>query len=199
LSQEDEDDPARLNPEETPIIEELTDEDLSVIYNHFQVKDDDSDYEFEKIVYHKWKDGILISSAYFQGAMDDGHVMEVPFPVLKNNIPLELRDQPSHTLWANKLLKQHGRTSCRLARVYSIRALYQCNRNRRAKLNQHTAQPARITRNNQRQTSNEENQDTSDQKARRELGQPNGIASGYSTSIVQVSGKQAYLLCMVIS
>jgi hypothetical protein len=52
---------------ETPIVKQLTDEDQSDIYNQLQVEED-SDYEFEKIVDHKWNDGILPLTARFQGA-----------------------------------------------------------------------------------------------------------------------------------
>ena len=125
----DEDDGALLYPGETPIMEEISDEDLSDIYNQFQVEDD-SDYEFEKIVDHKWKDGILIFTARFQGATDDGHIMEVPFPVLKKDVPLKCakyiknyvidsssRGSGRHTSWATTILKQHSRTVRRLSRA----------------------------------------------------------------------------------
>jgi hypothetical protein len=86
--QEADDDDDELYPGEDPISEELSDEDLSDIYNQFQVEDD-SAYEFEKIVDHKWSDGILILTVRYRGATDDGHIMEVPFQVLKNDVPLE--------------------------------------------------------------------------------------------------------------
>ena len=143
-------------PGETPITEEISDEDLSDIYNQFQVEDD-SDYEFEKIVDHKWKDGILILTARFQGTTDDGHIMEVPFPVLKKDVPLECakyiknyvidsatRGAGRYTSWATTVLKQHTRTVRRLSRSYNIGASLRYDRNRRAKINRHTAQLATL-------------------------------------------------------
>jgi hypothetical protein len=141
-------------PGETPITEEVSAEDLSDIYNQFQVEDD-SDYEFEKIVDHKWKDGVLILTARFQGATDEGHVMEVPFPVLRKDVPLECakyiknyiidsstRGSGRYTSWANTVLKQHTRTVRRLSRSYNISASLRYDRIRRAKINRHTAQLA---------------------------------------------------------
>jgi hypothetical protein len=155
-SQADDDDDASTYPGETPIMEELSDEDLSDIYNQFQVEDD-SDYEFEKIVDHKWKDGILILTARFQGATDEENIMEVPFQVLKKDVPLECakyiknyvidsstRRSGRHTSWANTVLKQHSRTIRRLARVYNVGASFRYDRNRRAKINRHTAQLASL-------------------------------------------------------
>jgi hypothetical protein len=57
-TQEGENDPATLYPGETPIVDELNNEDLDDIYNQFQIEDDKSDFEFERIVDHQWKDGI---------------------------------------------------------------------------------------------------------------------------------------------
>jgi hypothetical protein len=129
------------------------------IYNQFQVEDD-ADHEFEKIVDHKWKDGVLILTARFQGATDEGNIMEVPFPVMKKDVPLECakyiknyvidsstRGSDIHTTWANTFLKQHCRTICRLHRDYNIGASSRYDRNRRAKINRHTAQLASLATN----------------------------------------------------
>ena len=159
-TQEGENDPATLYPGENPIIDELNDEDLDDIYNQFQIEDDESDFEFEKIVDHQWKDGVLHFNARFQGTTDDGQLMLVSFPVLKADVPLgcakyiknyvidsSARGSGIHTEWANKVLKQHGRTTRRLTRIYNIGASYRYDRNRRAKLNRHTAQLASLATN----------------------------------------------------
>ena len=150
------DDDEALYPGENPIRENISDEDLSDIYNQFQVEDD-SDYEFEKIVDHKWSDGILIFTARFQGATDDGHIMEVPFQVLKKDVPLECakyiknyiidsskRGSGHHTSWATTVLKQHSRTIRRLSRAYNVGASLRYDKHRRAKINRHTAQLASL-------------------------------------------------------
>jgi hypothetical protein len=86
--------------------------------------------------------------------------MEVPFPIMKKDVPLECakyiknyvidssrRGSGTHITWANTFLKQHCRTIRRLHRNYNIGASSRYDRNRRANINRHTAQLASMATN----------------------------------------------------
>jgi hypothetical protein len=112
-----------LYPGETPIVDELVTEDLADIYNQFQTEDEPGD-EFEKVVDHAFTDGILLFKARYQGSTEGEHIVEIPFSVLKKDVPLECakyirnyvvdsttQRAGTYTEWANKMLKQHTTTS----------------------------------------------------------------------------------------
>jgi hypothetical protein len=81
--------------------------------------------------------------------MDDDigeHVLNIPFPVLKQDVPVELarfiRDKVIedkrngfYNTWAKNTLKTHGRGVRRLYRAYNVDASYRIYLTRRAKAN----------------------------------------------------------------
>ena len=146
-SQNDMEDIATSYPHETPIVDETEDEDLTDIYNQFQIEDEVDD-EFDKIVDHKFENGILIFTARFQGSSNGEHLVEVPFSILKKDVPLECakyirnyvldstsRRSGTYTTWATTMLKQHTRAVRRLHRAYGTGISMRYSRNRRAKIN----------------------------------------------------------------
>jgi hypothetical protein len=121
------------------------DDEIEQLYDQFQMEDDD-DYEIDKIVDHVFKDGILILKVRYQGATMGEHVIEVPFGVLKKDVPLELakyvRDHVldekrngHYNQWAKKTIQTHGRCVRRLYRSYNIDKAVRVNRTRRATKN----------------------------------------------------------------
>lgn len=139
-------------PGETPLFDEHDPGDLSDLYAQFQMEEDEDDFEFEKIVDHRFQDGVLLLKARYQGQSSGENVMEVPFRLLRKDVPLECakyirqhvidsnrRSQGPHTEWANKFIKQHSRATRRLYRIYNIDASMRYQRSRRAKNNRTAA------------------------------------------------------------
>jgi hypothetical protein len=146
-SPSDMDDVAALYPGETPIVDELATEDLTDIYNQFQNEDEPED-EFEKIVDHSFNQGVLTFTVRFQGTTEGEHLVQVPFNILKKDVPLECakyirnyvldsssRRTGTYTTWATNMLKQHTRAVRRLHRAYGTGISMRYIRNRRAKSN----------------------------------------------------------------
>jgi hypothetical protein len=99
-------------------------EDTEQLYGQFQMEDDE-EYKIDKIVDHVFKDRVLILTVKYQGESMGEHILEVPFAVLKKDIPLELAKYVrDHVLdrkvngfynqWANKTIKAHTRCIKRL-------------------------------------------------------------------------------------
>jgi ribosomal protein L37E len=119
------------------------DNEIEQLYDPFQMEDDD-DHEIDKIVDHVFKDGILILKVRYQGETKGEHVLEVPFGVLKKDIPLELAKYvQDHVLdekrnghynqWAKKTIQTHGRCVRCLYRSYNIDKTIRANQTRQAR------------------------------------------------------------------
>ena len=118
-------DDALANPEEQ-YLEEADERNL-----HHQLLDTientEEDYEFEKIISHRWENGILL----FTVELTSGKQFEISFPQLKKDRPLEVakyirkevveekRGGP-HELWAKNIIKNATRTIRRLSNHYNI-------------------------------------------------------------------------------
>ena len=102
----------------------LTPEEMEKLYDQFEMEDD-ADYNFERILDHEFRDGVLWLKARFS---DDGigeHDITVPFLILKKDVPLELakfiQDKVMehkcggyYNTWAKNTLKSHARGVRRL-------------------------------------------------------------------------------------
>ena len=66
----------------------LTAEEAEELHNQFQLKDDDN-YKFERIVNHKLTASGLMLTVKYAGDTEEG-TLQVPFLVLKKDLPLEL-------------------------------------------------------------------------------------------------------------
>ena len=92
--------------------------DYSEVYDQFEVEEHEEDnYEFDKIVDHFYQDGVLILKVRYQGKLED-NVMDVPFPIIKKDVPLETaryiqlyvidkKHKGFYNKWANKIIKDH--------------------------------------------------------------------------------------------
>jgi len=119
--------------------------DYTTIYDQFEVEDDEENYKFDKIVDHFFQDGVLILKVRYQGIADN-NVMDVPFPILRKDVPLELaryvrlyvideRRKGFYNDWAAKVIKDHTCCIRRLHKAYNIGATMRIHHTRRAKQN----------------------------------------------------------------
>jgi hypothetical protein len=115
-------------------------EDTEQLYNQFQMEDDE-EYELDKIVDHVFKDGVLILKIKYQGESMGEHILDVPFAVLKKDVPLELakyvryhvldrKRNGFYNQWANKRIKTHTRCIKCLYQSYNINCTLCVNRTR---------------------------------------------------------------------
>eukprot|EP00980_Cylindrotheca_fusiformis_P010182 scaffold2267_cov92-Cylindrotheca_fusiformis.AAC.1 len=137
-----------LYPGEQPILDEILNDDLTDMYNQFQIEDDPDD-RFDKIVDHKFTNGSLVMIARYIGESDTEQLLEVPFESLKKDVPLECakyiqryvldtsnkRGLGTYTTWAKKVLTQHSRAVRRLHRAYNTGRTIRTQLSRRAKMN----------------------------------------------------------------
>ena len=108
--------------------EEQGDSKMEELHDQFEMENDD-DFEFERIVDHVYKDGVLILKVKFSGESDN--VLDIPFSTLKKDVPLELakyirekvvesRRKGRYNTWALDFIKNHSRAVRRLYRVYNV-------------------------------------------------------------------------------
>jgi len=117
----------------------LTEEEAEQLYDQFQ-HEDNEDYEFDKIVDHKLTtSGLTLTVKYIGETQDD--VLEVPFKILKKDVPLELakyirdnvvesRRSGHFNTWATNVIKTHGRTVRRMRRYYNVGRTVRARKNR---------------------------------------------------------------------
>ena len=86
--------------------------------------------EFNSILEHKFKDGVLIFKTRYMGDVDEA-IVDIPFGVLKKDEPVivagyikehvvEDKRQGHYNTWAKKTLKYHTRTIRRLHRLFDM-------------------------------------------------------------------------------
>ena len=140
--------------------EHVDPEVLQELYDQDQ-QEDNSDCNFERIVEHEFKDGVLIFKALFISSQDEEMDFEIPFNILKRDAPVEVARYISlhvveqkrngrYNNWAKKVLKNHNRNIRRLYRMYNVDKTIRVARTKRGIKNQHT-----IRRNNTTNASGE--------------------------------------------
>ena len=91
------------------------------------INEDEEDYEFEKIINHKWEDGVLI----FEVELTSGKTYEAPFALIKKDRPLEVakyirreviekRRGGKYEEWAKGIINHANRTIQRISRYHNI-------------------------------------------------------------------------------
>ena len=132
--QDDDDSDSDLEPEEEKDLdetlppEEQGESPISELHDQFEVENDE-DYEFDRIVDHEFKNGILMLKVRYQGEKDN--VLDIPFSVLKKDVPLELakyvrdhvvesRRKGRYNTWALDFIRNHSRAIRRLYRIYNV-------------------------------------------------------------------------------
>ena len=88
--QEDDDDSdseSECDLDESLPPEEQGDSNISELHDQFEMESD-HDYSFDRIVDHEFKDGVLILKVRYQG--DEEHLFDIPFSILKKDVPLEI-------------------------------------------------------------------------------------------------------------
>ena len=119
-------------------------EELKQLYDQFEMEEE-PDCEFERIVDHVLRDGKLLLKVQYDNDATT-HIVEVPFAVLKKDVPLELakyirdkvledRRNGHYNEWAKKMLRSHARCVRRLYRSYNVGATIRAQRARRANKN----------------------------------------------------------------
>ena len=142
----------QLNPEESLPPEEQGDniadpEEIEEMLDQFQIEND-VDYKFDRIVDYRFEKGILLLKVNYVCDDNQIHTLEVPFSILKKDIPLELakyiqqhviemRRGGRYNTWAKKTISNHHRIVRRLYRQYNINIFSQ--RSRRTIKNTKTA------------------------------------------------------------
>ena len=132
-----------LDPEESLPPEEQgghisNPEELEEILDQFQVEND-SDYRFDRIVDYRFEHGVLLLKANYVCDDNQIHTLEVPFSILKKDVPLELakyirehvvemRRGGRYNTWAKKVITNHHRVVRRLYRQYNINIFSQRSR-----------------------------------------------------------------------
>ena len=88
---------------------------------------DEEDYEFHSIKGHEWVAGVLVLKV----ELTSGHNIEVPFPLLKKDRPLELaryirnnvveqKRGGTYELWSKKIIQSANRTVRRMRHYHNI-------------------------------------------------------------------------------
>jgi hypothetical protein len=108
------------------------DEDAQHLYDQFEGEDaEDETYQFDKIVDHHFLNGKLILKTRYR-SINDEDILEVPFGILKKDVPLELakyiknyvieekRGKGFFMEWSTKMLKMHSQCVKRLHHSYNI-------------------------------------------------------------------------------
>lgn len=143
------------DPSET-VVEENDPTELEETYDQIELENDE-DYEFEKIVDHSFQDGVLVLKARYQGHITGENIVEIPFSILKKDVPLECaryirnyvvenRRHGNYNTWALNMIKKHTRAIRRLYRSYNIDKSMRVCKTRRANQNQ-KSQPLGVPRN----------------------------------------------------
>jgi hypothetical protein len=97
--------------------------------------EDDVNCKFDRILDYVFQDGVLVLKAQYYDDDIGEHDLAVPFPILKQDVPLELacfiwdkviedRRGGHYNMWAKSTLKAHARGVRRLSRSYNINATY---------------------------------------------------------------------------
>jgi len=118
----------------------MSQEETDALLDQFQMEDDDS-HDFECIVDHTLSNsGLTLKVKY--SSCDDTETFDVPFRVLKKDVPLELakyirdkvvegnRRTGHFNTWAKTFLKNHSRTICRLHAYYNTGRTIRARKNR---------------------------------------------------------------------
>jgi hypothetical protein len=153
MDQESNQEPLAMIPEsdETPDEDNSNelpdDEDAQHLYDQFEGEDaEDKTYQFDKIVDHHFSNGKLILKTRYR-LLDDEDILEVPFGILKKDVPLELakyiknyvieekRGKGFFMEWSTRMLKTHSRCIKRLHRSYNIGKTMRVCHTRRAHQN----------------------------------------------------------------
>ena len=98
--------------------------------DQFQVEND-VDYRFDHIVDYRFEQGILLLKVNYVCDDNQVHTLEVPFLILKKDVPLELakyirqhviemKRGGRYNTWAKKTVTNHQRIVRRLYRQYNI-------------------------------------------------------------------------------
>lgn len=124
-------------------------EDDSNIYEEVTniINEDEEDYEFSRIINHKWDAGLLI----FNVELQSGTTYEVPFNIIKKDRPIEVakyiknnvvesRRGGKYNTWAKKILVRSQRTIRRMKHAYNVSKLTRL-------LNKYEIKIRRISRN----------------------------------------------------
>jgi hypothetical protein len=67
----------------------LTPEEMKKLYDQFEMEDDVNS-NFDRILDHEFKDGVLLLKAQYLDDDIGEHTLTVPFPILKRDVPLEV-------------------------------------------------------------------------------------------------------------
>ena len=123
----DTDDPQEALPEADKAAQtdpEMIDE----LYDQFEMEND-TDHNFHRIVDHYFKQGSLIIKAIYSDNNEVEYTVEVPFSIIKKDVPLEVaryinqnvvenRRGGKYNTWSKSVLKTHNRSIRRLHRIY---------------------------------------------------------------------------------
>ena len=74
------------------------------LYDQFEMEDD-VNYKFERILDYEFKDGVLVLKTKYVDDDIGEHVLSVPFPILKRDVPLEL----ARFIWDKVIKDKRGR------------------------------------------------------------------------------------------
>lgn len=142
INNNEEDDPDTPDTNEN-ILDHLTDETAEIITDQFDGEEnEDPNYQFDCIVDHYFKDGILyLKVKYYDDNLVEDTVLEIPFSILKKDVPVELakyirskvlehKRNGHYNTWAKTTLKAHNRTVRRLHRYYNTGSTIRCYQNR---------------------------------------------------------------------
>jgi hypothetical protein len=78
-----------LPPEEGVNDLPLTPEEMERMYDQFEMEND-MDYKFDCIVDYEFQNGILLLKTKYSDEGIGEHILTIPFPILKQDVPLEL-------------------------------------------------------------------------------------------------------------
>ena len=117
--------------ENLPPEEDNNDEEFETVYDEFDSREKEIDnLEFNKILDHKFDNGILMFKVRYTGDVDETDV-DLPFSILKKDQPMDTaRYISNHVLddkrngrynsWAKNRMKKHARTIRKLYRIHGI-------------------------------------------------------------------------------
>ena len=131
-------------------------EEMEDLYNQVDMEDDD-DYNFERIVDHYFEKGSLHIKANYTTSDESIKTLDIPFSVLKRDIPYELakyirekvvetKRGGRYTTWARKMILNYNRSIKRLYKQYRISRITKVNP-RKVHNRKHRARISRNARN----------------------------------------------------
>jgi hypothetical protein len=98
----------------------MTSEEIESLYDQYQSENEHDIYQFDCILDHTFKEGVLLFKVRYLGDGGLGkHILEIPFPVLKSSIPLDVsryirdkviekRRKGHYSSWASQTFTNHN-------------------------------------------------------------------------------------------